>query len=161
MPPEVRFVCDSRYRSIRDFSKVMRPEVLFYPNPFQRVVALLFYLWGDPSGRVQGIYPTHSETLLRLARQTGGAVWDVWKKFTVALDTDGVPGANSYTRYSVSGSRFMKVDTNETGMWAKIRVYDLSHWSHQHPNTELDRLGGEACEELGEKGVRCRLAEGF
>jgi hypothetical protein len=164
VPRQVRFVCDPRYRGMRvmvvaeeagysDFSGVMGQDVPFYPDPSQRVLALLFFSRKDLSNKVQGICVVHSETLIRLAEEIGEGVigWDMWGKFTVALDTDGVPGADSYTMHSVSGSRFVRVNTNETEKWAKIRVCDLSHWSRQHPDAELD--GGE------EKRVRCRLTE--
>ena len=167
VPRQVRFVCDPRYRGMRvrvmaegagysDFSGVIGQDVPFYPDPSQRVLALLFYLEGGGSGMARGICVVHSETLLRLAEEIGEGVveWDMWGKFTVAPDTDQVPGADPYTRYSVSGSRFMRVDSNETEKWAKIRVYDLSHWSRQHPDAGLDRG-----EELGEKWVRCKLTE--
>ena len=49
----------------------------------------------------------------------------------------------------------MRVEINEGERWAKIRVYDLSHWSRQYPDTELPD-GGEGS---GEKRVRCRLTE--
>lgn len=101
---------------------------------------------------------TRSETLLRLARERGGVTeWGAWKKFTITPDTDIVSGADPYTRYSVSGSRFVRVDTSETKRWAKIRIYDLSPWSRQHPGVELARLGGDG--EADETRVRCRFTE--
>ena len=167
VPRQVRFVCDPRYRGMRvrvmaesagysDFSGVIGQDVLFYPDPSQRVLALLFYLEGDVSNKAWGACVVHSETLLRLAEEIGEGIveWDTWRKFTVAPDMDKVPGADSYTRYSVSGSRFMRVDNSEAEEWANIRVYDLSHWSRQHPDTGLDRG-----EEAGEKWVRCTLTE--
>ena len=169
-PLEVRFACDPRYRGMRlsimaeeaaygDFSEAMGSEVLFYPDPSQRIVAFLFYSGGDAFGKVWGICLVHSETLLLLARETGGGAveWDAWGKFTIALDIDQVPSADpESTKCSISGSRFMRVDTSETERWAKVRVYDLSHWSRRHPDAELDRLGGG---ESDGKRVRCRLTE--
>lgn len=98
VPLEVRFVCNPRYRGMH--VKVMAEEAAY----------LLFYLWGDPSGRVQGIFLVRSETLLRLARERGGGTveWDTWGKFTVALDTNEVPGADSHTKYWVSGSKLTR-----------------------------------------------------
>jgi hypothetical protein len=135
-----------------DFSGVMGQDVPFLPDPSQRVLVLLFYSWGDASSKARGICVVRSETLLRLAREIGEGVigWDVW----VAPDTDEVPGADPYTKYSVSGSRFVAIDTNETEEWAKIRVYDLSHWSRQHPDVGLD---GD--EESDGKMARCRHTE--
>jgi len=170
VPRQVRFVCDPRYRNMRvrvlaeagysDFSGVIGGDVPFYPDPSQRVLALLFYMREDASGasnKAQGICVVRSETLLRLAEEIGEGVvgWEVWGKFTVAPDTDEVPGANEHTKYSVSESRFMRVDSNGARRWAKVRVYDLSHWSRQHPDTELPD-GGEGS---GEGRVRCRLTE--
>ena len=55
-----------------EFPEVVGPEVLFYPDPSQRVAAFLFYSREDGFRKVQGIYLVHSETLFRLARETGG-----------------------------------------------------------------------------------------
>ena len=64
----------------------------------------------------------------------------MWGRFTVAPDMDEVPGAYSHTRYSVSGSRFMRVNINKTEKWAKVRTHDLSHWSTLTRNwTEVER----------------------
>lgn len=169
VPRQVRFLCDPRYGDMcvrvlaeeaghNDFSGVIGGDAPFYPDPSQRVLALLFYMRGDASGEVQGICVVRSETLLRLAEEIGEGVigWDVWGKFTVTPDLDGVPRADQYTKYSVSGSRFMKVDINERKRWAKVRMYDLSHWSRQYPDTELPG-GGEG--SGAKKRVRCRLSE--
>jgi len=168
VPRQVRFLCDPRYRDMHvrmlaeeaghsDFSGVIGGDVPFYPDPSQRVLALLFYIKGDVSGKAQGICVVRSETLLRLAEEIGEGVveWDIWGKFTVAPDLDEVPSVDRHTKYSVSGSRFMRVDVNEAKRWAKIRVYDLSHWSRQYPDTELS----DGREASGEKRVRCRLTE--
>jgi hypothetical protein len=79
----------------------------------------------------RGICVAHSETLLRLAREKGEGLveWDRWRRFTAAPDTDEVPGADPYEKYSVSGSRFMRIDIGRRERWALIRVYDLSHWT--------------------------------
>jgi hypothetical protein len=167
-PRVVRFVCDPRYCGLRlgvmageaaynDFSEGMGPEVLFYPDPSQRVIACPLYS-RDRFSKVRGILLVHSETLLRLARETGGGVieWDTWGKFTVALDADKVPGFDWDMKCSVSGSRFMTVDTSEAERWAKSRVYDFSHWGRQHPDTEPDRLGSG---DSDRKRARYRLTE--
>ena len=170
-PHEVYFVCDSRYRGMRatiiaevtgpgDSSGILEQDIPFYPDPSQRVLVLYFYQREGYPRKVPRICVVRSETLLRLARlareQGKNLVeWDTWKKFTVALDADEVPGADTYTQYSVSGSRFMKVATNETKKWANIRVYDLSHWSRQHPDAELDGDRGS-----DERNVRCRVTQG-
>ena len=166
-PSEVRFVCDPRYRGMcvrvmaeeaaySNFSGVTGQDIPFYPDPSQRVLVLLFYPRADASNKTQGICVVRSETLLRLAREIGEGVveWDVWGKFTVAPDADEVPGADLYTKYSVSGSRFVRVDSNEAERWVKVRVCDLSHWSRQHPHTQL---GGDEGSD-GEK-ARCRLTQ--
>jgi hypothetical protein len=166
-PGEVRFVCDPRYRGMRvrvitegagygDFSEVMGQDVPFYPDPSQRVLALLFYLRTDVATGVQGICLVHSEALLRLASEKGEGVveWETWGKFTVSPNTGDVPRADSFTRYSVSGGRFARVGINEAEGWANIRVYDLSHWTRQYPNPKPDGDG-----ESGEKTVRYRVSE--
>ena len=166
-PGEVRFVCDPRYCGMRvrvmaeeagygDFSEVMGRDVPFYPAPSQRVIGLLFYLRMDASNKVQGVCVVRSETLLRLASEVGEGVveWAIWGKFTIAPDTDEVPGADLYTKYLVSGSRFVRVDIEEKEGWVKVRVYDLRHWSRQYP--VVGREGGG--EEGGSK-VRCLLIE--
>ena len=124
VPCQVRFLCDPRYRDMcvrvlaeevghGDFSGVIGGDVPFYPDPSQRVLALLFCMKGDALGKAQGICVVRSETFLRLAEEIGEGVvgWDIWGKFAVAPDLDEVPGSN--------------------------RVYDLSHWSRQYPDTEL------------------------
>lgn len=147
MPNDVHFVCDPGYRGMRvrieaedagwsDSSRVIGEDVPFYPDPSQRVLALVFYLGvGEPT-KGQGICLVHSEALLNLARKQGGGVveWDAWEKLTVALDMDEVsdPDPDVFPKYSVSGSRFVTVDTNEAERWVKIKVYDLTHWSRQH-----------------------------
>ena len=164
---EVRFVCDPRYCGMRtkiiadvvrsgDPSGVLEQDVPLYPDPSQRVIVLLFYWRSNYSGKAQGICVVRSETLLRLARERveGVVEWEAWEKFTVAPEPDEVSDANSYTQYSVSGSRFVKVDTNETEKWVKIRAYDLSHWSRQYPNAELDEDGGSDEREVG-----CRFTQ--
>ena len=98
----------------------------------------------DYSGENQEVRIVHSETLLRLAGEQGEGVveWDAWEEFTVALDADKLPGTNLHTMYSVSGSRLVVVETGGMGRWAKIGLYDLSHWSRRHPDTKLDEGGG-------------------
>ena len=85
VPRQVRFVCDPRYRKMRvgvmaeeagynDFSRVIGQDVPFYPDPFRRVLALLFHLGGGASNKVRGICVVCSETLLRLAEEIVGEV---------------------------------------------------------------------------------------
>ena len=122
---QVRFVCDPRYRHMgvrvaaegaghSDFSGTMKQDVSFYPDPSQRLFALLFYLGRDAWDRVRGICVVRSETLLRLAREVGDGVvgWDMWGKFTITPDMDDV-STDLYTNYSVSGSRFVRIDADE------------------------------------------------
>ena len=72
VPCQVRFLCDPRYRDMcvrvlaeevghSDFSGVIG-DVPFYPDPSQRVLALLFYMKGDALGKAQGICVVRSET---------------------------------------------------------------------------------------------------
>ena len=164
---EVRFVCNPRYCGTRvrlmaegaghgDFSQVIGPDLPFHPDPSRRVLVLTFSPRGGAYGAVLGICVVHSETMLRLAREKGEGVveWDVWGKYTVAPDTGDVPGADGFPRYSVSGSRFARVYVNETEKWAKVRLYDLSHWSLRQLDVGLDE-----CEESNKK-VGFRLIEG-
>ena len=157
---DVRFLCDPRYLGMSvkviaeeagwsDPAEVIGQDVPFYPDPSQRVLALVFQ---DVDDKIQGICVVRSETLLKLAKEQGKGVieWDVWEGFTVRLDTDQVSGPRSLSKYSISGSRFVMVDTNETKGWAKIRMYDLSHWSRQHPSC--------ARKPDGEK-VQCMVTE--
>ena len=151
-PREVRFVCGPHHRGMPvriitevagsgDSSGMLEQDVPFYPDPSQRVLALLFFRGFDCSGGAQEIRVVRSEILLRLAREQreGIVEWDVWEEFTVTLDTYELPGTNPHAKYSVSGSRLVVVDTG--GRWGKIGVYDLSHWSRQYPDTRLDEGG--------------------
>ena len=139
-----------------DPSGMLEQGVPFYPDPSQRVLVLLFSLGLSYTGNNQEIRIVRSETLLRLAREQreGVVEWDAWEKFTVALDTHELPGIEQHRRYSVSGSRFVVVDTGGTGRRVKIGVYDLSHWSRQHPDTKLDEGGGP-----DERNGRFRLTQ--
>ena len=73
VPCQVRFLCDPRYRDIcvrvlaeevghSDFSGVIGGDVPFYPDPSQRVLALLIYMKEDALGKAQGICVVRSET---------------------------------------------------------------------------------------------------
>jgi hypothetical protein len=103
----------------------------------------------------RGTYVVRSETILRLAREKGEGVieWDAWGKYTVALDMDEVPGA--VPRYSISGSRFVGVYLSKTTNWAKVRLWDVSHGSLQHPGVGLYERHGL------DKKARFRLIEGL
>lgn len=164
---EVRFVCDPRYHSTRvgvmaegagysDFSQVIGQGVPFYPDPSRRVLALIFSCPESIHYKVLGVCVVHSETILRLAGEAGEGVieWDAWRKYTIAPDTDDVPGVVGSPKYSVSGSRFVRVYTNEAEKWAKVKSYDLSHWSRQQPDLGPDGCGGV-------DKMRFRLIEGF
>ena len=164
---DVRFVCDPRRRGMSvkvmaeeagwsDPSGVIGQDVPFYPDPSQRVIALMFH-GADAPDKAQSICVVRPATLLRLAREQGGGVveWDAWEKFAVTLDMDEVSRPRSSTKFSISGSRFVMVDTNETEGWAKIRMYDLSHWSRQHPCARRLYGGGKP----DGKKVQCRLTE--
>ena len=96
----------------------------------------MFLLGAGESFKAQGYCLVYSETLVSLARDQGGGVveWDAWEKFTISPDIDEL---SAFRMYSVSGSRFVMVDINEVGRWAKIRVYDLTHWSRQQPGAGL------------------------
>lgn len=159
---QVRFVCDPCCRGMRvrvmaegagysDFCGVMGQEVPFFPDPSQRVLALLFL---SERGEIWSICVVRSETLLRLAKETreGVVEWNTWKNFTVSPDPAELRGANS-AEYSVSGSRFVRIDTSNAGKWARIRVYDLSHWSRQYLDAEPEG-------EMDGKKVRYRFSEG-
>ena len=169
-PREVRFVCGPRYRGMRvkviaevvgpgDPSGVVERDMPLYSDPSRRVFVLLFYPRSTILGGIQGALVVHSETFIRLAREQNEGVveWDAWEKFTVALGADKVSdGVDQDTKYSVSGSRLVVVDAKEAEGRAKVRVYDLSHWSRQHPDTRVDGGGG-----LGGGNVRCWLSQTF
>lgn len=164
-PREVTFVCDPYYHGARvrmiteeaghsDFPEVMGRDAPFYPDPSRRAIALVFCPIRDALGKAQGVCVVHSETLLSLGRAVGeGDIdWDVWGKYTAAPDMCDVPGAEGFPQYSVSGSRFVRVDYNGIEMWAKVRVYVLSHLCSRQPEVGL---GG--CEEP--ERMCCRLIE--
>ena len=166
-PPEVTLLCDPRFRggwarvlaeegSYNSFSEGMGPHIPFHPDPSQRVLALMFLVHGNLFGRVQSICVVQSETLLRLARERGEGVieWDAWGKYTIAPEMDDVPGSTGFPIYSISGSRFVRVDTATTREWVKVRMYDLSHWARQQ-----SEAGAEWYGESGRK-VKCRRIEG-
>jgi len=161
---QVRFELDPLYRNARarivaeeaghsDFSGVMGQDVPFYPDPSQRVLALLLRDYLSIK-----VICLHSETFLRLAEEIreGVVEWDMWGKFTVTPDLSGARGHSLHATYSVSGSRFVRVYADERDNWVEIKVYDLSHWSRQHPDAELDGDG-----ESGGGKVRCQLTEEF
>ena len=166
-PREVRFACDPRCSGAEvgvmvegaghsDFSKVIGQDVPFYPDPSRRVLVLTFSPRGGAYDAVLGIRVVRSETILRLARENGGGVigWNAWGKYTVAPDVNDTPGANGFPRYSVSGSRFARIFINKTEKLARVKLYDLSHWSLQR----LD-VGPDECEG-SEKKVGFRVIEG-
>ena len=147
-PCEVTFVCDPSFHgtpvwiiaeeaSHRSSSQGTRSDTLFHQDPSQRVLALMFPVPGNIFGGMQGICVVHSETLLKLARETDGGVveWGVWGKYTITPDADDTPGFGGALKYLVSGSRFARVGTIETEKRAEITIYDLSHWTRQRPGT--------------------------
>ena len=164
VPRQVRFVCDPCCRGMRvrvmaegagysDFCGVMEQDIPFFPDPSQRVLALLFL---PEQGEIRSICVVRSETLLRLAKETGEGVveWDTWRDFTVSPDPAEIRDASN-AEYSVSGSRFVRIDTSNAGKLARIKVYDLSHWSRQYLDAEPEGDG-----EMDRKKVRHRFSEG-
>jgi len=163
VPSDVHFVCDPRYHGMRvrveaedagwsDLSGVIGQDTPYYPDPSKRILALVFHLGAGKSTKGQGVCLVHSEALLSLAREKGGGIveWDAWEKFTFTPDMDEDLDPNVSPKYSVSGSRFVMVGINEIERWAKIKVYDLAHWSRQHRDAGL---GGD------ERKVPCFLTE--
>lgn len=163
---EVTFLCDPRFQGARvgvraeaaghsDFSQVIGQDVPFYPDPSQRVLVLTFFPRGSAHGPVLGICVVHTEAILRLAREKGEGVieWDAWGRYTVAPEKDDVTDTEKLL-YLVSGSRFVTVKADATGKRAKVKLYDLSHWSRQQPDVGQDERRGL------DKKVQIRLIEG-
>ena len=152
---EATFACDPGYRSQwvsivveavghSDFPEAIGHDGLFYPDPSQSAVALVFYpRWGLVN-KTQRSCVVRSETLLRLRREKGeGDIkWDEWGKYTIVQDMADDQSAEEGTSYSVSGSRFVRIDANFGAVkGAKVNIIDLSHWSHQQPDMRREGCG--------------------
>lgn len=113
---EATFACDPGYRSQwvsivvevaghSDFPEAIGHGGPFYPDPSQRVVALVFHpRWGLANKAQRGCV-VRSETLLRLGREKGGGdiKWDEWGKYTIVQDMADDQSAEDGPSYSVSG----------------------------------------------------------
>lgn len=76
------------------------------------------------------------------------------EEYTITPTMGDFAGANELPKYLVSGSRFVKVCTNEAEKLVKVRLYDLSHWSRQEPEVVLEWRWGSG------KKARFHLIEG-
>ncbi|KAF9791927.1 hypothetical protein BJ322DRAFT_1026234 [Thelephora terrestris] len=117
-----------------DFSQVIGQDIPFYPVLSRRVLVLIFISRDSMYDEVLGLCVVHSEILLRLVREAEKASLCEMRQYAITPDTDGIPGAIRFLRYSVWGSRFVRVYTNEDEKRAKVSLFDLIHWNPQQPD---------------------------